>query len=119
MRNYCMFIGLFFLVASESLASPVDRGLLTQLDSDNAVEVLSKMKLHPKEYVKLLIEELSTTGSTNKITSDNTNERGGDLHGVWIVRALRYLTGVQFSAPFSPKTPDEGIRFQFLRKNEV
>ncbi len=118
MRYYCMFIALFFLVAGESLASPVDRDLLAQLDSDNAIEALSKMKLHPKEYVKLLVEQLTTTGNTDKITFDNINERRVDLHNVWVVRALRYLTGVQFSAPFNPEAPTEGIRFQFLRKSE-
>lgn len=116
MRNSWVLIALLFFAAKNSSASQTNSELLVRLGGNDTMAVLSEMKLHPKEYVKLLVEQLSITSNTDKITFSNTNERKDDLRIIWSIRALRYLTGIQFSAPINTEASTEKKKFQFLLK---
>lgn len=111
--NWLYFL-LFF--ASSTMASSINTQLVAKLDSTNAMHSLSIMKLHPKEYTKLLIDTLAVIENTDKITSAEATSRKSDIHKVWIVRALAFLTGKQVATSKVIKANIDEERLQFLSK---
>src|SRR5262249_6986775 len=72
------------------------------------------------ETVQLLVEQL-TTISELALPETDQEKRTDDMHVIWCIRALRYLTSLDFRAKTAHKfgkDDEEQYRDQFLHKKD-
>jgi hypothetical protein len=120
------FLFLIILTLTSSFAQKQDHSgkieyLVKSLgidDGDSLVYVkLDSLRYDPNLTIKLLIDELHPVKGIPKILSVDYDKYKMEIHVVWCIRALRYITGLDFISTTKYKfgnTESERTRSQFL-----
>lgn len=104
--TFMMIAALIALVAYPAIAQDSIANLVTSLGINDSTYVYSKLdqlKSQPDSAVGLLIGQLVPITDATRIPQAKFDVYRNDLHVIWCIRALRYLTGVSFEAPTQHK----------------
>lgn len=111
----CIAVALSVAADETPREVPSDvREAVKRVGSLQTVEDLGK--LDRRQVVELLVAELRPI-STNAISYEEQSLRTDSMHVIWCIRALRYLTGLDFIAPTEHRfkeSEEEQTRHQFL-----
>ncbi len=85
-------------------------------DSNYVYKKLELFQNNPDSAVRLLIGELSPITGVTRISPEDISRHLKEVHVIWCIRALRYLTGVDFTAKTQHKFKKEDeVRAYVLR----
>ncbi|HEY9164686.1 MAG TPA: hypothetical protein VIS48_00845 [Candidatus Kryptonia bacterium] len=85
-------------------------------DSSYVYNKLAMLRNEPDSSIQLLIAELSPINSVTRISPEEYDRHLKEVHIIWCIRALRYLTGLDFTARTQHKfAKAEKERSYFLR----
>ncbi len=94
--------------------------IVKTLGMNDSAKIYDKLaileKASPDSSVKLLIAQLAPIKGITKIFPEEFSKYPKDLHVIWCIRALRYLTGLDFTAATKHVfRKDDSVRSQLLR----
>jgi len=86
-----------------------------RLGTETKAEDLAVLRTNPVLAVALLADQIKPI-STNRIVREEQKNHPAEMHVIWSIRALRYLSGLDFTAQTEHQFngSDEGDRAQFL-----
>ena len=93
---------------------------LGESDSSAIYQRLTLLESNPELSVRLLIDQLQPISHPTRIPPEEFSKHPTAYHIVWCVRALRYLTGLDFTAQTAYRfRRDESIRLQMVQSKRA
>ena len=113
---------VFFSGVSAEKANADIEAAVRRLGADTKIEDLATLRVDPLLAVTLLVKQVRPISET-KILRDERQLRPEEMRVIWSIRALRYLTGLDFTAKtqhrFQGSNDEDRAQFLRLKNREV